>query len=203
MPSEGYSYYDNEGKKITYKCRIPSPQYLSGDVVSDSPLTYTQVNENFHTLEGMDVSGMCYDGNVLYIQRADGKVISAKVSSSGEYVEISATPAPFYVNGEKAAGIVVPVGTTGISLVTEGQLSGSTDGFGRVVLKSPDSPKTADVKINGISFGKVMNEDGLPVSIPIMGSGSVYVETSSTNGIIIKGKASSGDVIVKPEWEKI
>lgn len=202
MPSEGYSYYNNEGKKITYKCRIPSPQYLSGDVVSDSPLTYTQVNENFHTLEGMDVSGMYYDGNVLYIQRADGKVISAKVSSSGEYVEISATTGSVSVNGLDAAKIVVPIGSTGISIVTEGALSGNTDGFGRIVLQSPDQPKTADVNVNGISFGKAMNEDGLPVSIPIIGSGSVSVTTSS-NGIIIKGRPSSGDVIVKPEWERI
>lgn len=77
------SNFNNNDKEIIYRCAVPDPQYLPNDYSVNRELVYSEINDNFHTLEGMTISGMTYVGDTLTIQRADGRTVSAVISASG------------------------------------------------------------------------------------------------------------------------
>lgn len=199
-----YSKFDNEGKKITYRCEIPSPQYLSGDVAISDPLNYRQVNENFHTLEGMSLSGIRYDDGILWVKRADGKTASADIvgySSGAQIVidDVVCTLKDIMADGDSVGKVVAPRSQEyGFNFIPSGSVSVLKGNDGEVVIYAPTgkitledgtevSVNSADVYMNEFKVGTVLSPNGTNIGMNFSGENGIDVSQTG-NTIVVSAK---------------
>lgn len=214
-----YSKFDNEGKKITYRCEIPSPQYLSGDVAISDPLNYRQVNENFHTLEGMTLSGVSYDDGMLKLKRADGKTASVDIIgySSGAHIiveDVECVLTKVNANGDFVGEVVAPRGQGEFNFVPSGSVSvlkGSGDGQvviyapkGSITTEDGDEVKvnTAEVYMNDFKVGTVFSPERSDIAMRFSGENGIDVSQTG-NTIMVSAKEGTVPGLPISDDEKI